>query len=285
MLVCEDGATVGSLSAGCVEEEVALAAKDVVRTGQPNLISFDTRRRFGCAGKIDIFIERANEKFFADLADTLEARVSCVVLTTGNGSLVDLGARFSSDHEMVSKNPDANRGVYSHDKDLLLMQEIHPPIRVLIAGDGLDNDPLGSFGRLLGWDVLEFIDPREISIRADDWTAAIVKSHNYGRDFVALQKLLPLSLRYVGLIGPRKRRDELMNALLDLSITVHAGFFAPAGLDLGAETPEEIALAVIAEIQRVFCGGSGFPLRERKNPIHHPRPLPPQNPLIRNSTE
>ncbi len=84
-----------------------------------------------------------------------------------------------------------------------------------------------------------------------------MKSHNYGRDFVALQKLLPLNLRYVGLIGPRKRRDQLLDDLLDLGVTINAGFVAPAGLDLGAETPDEIALAIVSEIQRVFAYGSG----------------------------
>jgi xanthine/CO dehydrogenase XdhC/CoxF family maturation factor len=107
-----------------------------------------------------------------------------------------------------------------------------------------------------------------LSIEPDDWTAAIVKSHNYDRDFAALQKLLPLDLRHVGLIGPRKRRNQLLGDLLDLGITINDGFFAPARLDLGAETPEEIALAIVSEIQRVFAHGSGVSLRERKMPIH-----------------
>jgi xanthine/CO dehydrogenase XdhC/CoxF family maturation factor len=59
-----------------------------------------------------------------------------------------------------------------------------------------------------------------------------------------------------------------MNDLLDFGITVNAGFFAPAGLDLGAETPEEIALSIVSEIQRVFAKGSGESLRERKISIH-----------------
>src|SRR5207249_7704618 len=97
----------------------------------------------------------------------------------------------------------------------------------------------------------------------DDRTAVIVKSHNYGRDFAALQKLLPLNLRYLGLIGPRKRRDQLLNDLLEVGIAINAGFFAPAGLDLGAETPEEIALEIISEIQSVFAHGSRFSYLER----------------------
>ena len=87
------------------------------------------------------------------------------------------------------------------------------------------------------------------------------------REIAAAHEIVPMSLRYVGLIGPRKRH-QLMNHLLDLGITVNAGFFAPAGLDLGAETPEEIALSIFAEVQRVFATGSGKSLRERKISIH-----------------
>jgi len=62
-----------------------------------------------------------------------------------------------------------------------------------------------------------------------------------------------------------------MNDLLDLGVTINAGFFSPVGLDLRAETPEEIALAIVSEIQRVFAKGSGQSLRERKMSIHGPQ--------------
>lgn len=236
MLICEDGTTVGSLSAGCLESEVAECAREVLRTGQSVVVSFDTRRRFGCAGKIDIFIERIGDDFFADLAENLQARRVHVAIT-----------RFEGEE---------------------FVQKISPPLRLLIFGDGPDNAPFRSLGHFLGWDIIEIIDANLFSIAPDAWTAAIVKSHNYGRDFVTLQKLLPLELRYVGLIGPRKRRDQIMSELLEVGITVNAGFFGPAGLDLGAETPEEIAFEIVAEIQRVFAHGSGLSLREKKIPIH-----------------
>jgi len=72
---------VGSLSAGCLEEEVALRARQVLLTGQPALMSFDTRKRFGCTGNIDIFIECAAENFFVDIAENLDARRCCVAIT------------------------------------------------------------------------------------------------------------------------------------------------------------------------------------------------------------
>jgi xanthine/CO dehydrogenase XdhC/CoxF family maturation factor len=253
MLICEDGTTVGSLSAGCLEGEVATCARNVLRHGEPQVFSFDTRRRFGCAGKIDIFVERIDEQLLADLARELDRRRSCFVVTKFSGS--ELGTRML-------------RYEHEHEHEYELIQEIHPPIRLLIFGDGPDNAPLVSLGELLGWEVTYIIDPNSFASENDEWTAAVVKSHNYGRDFVALTKLLPLGLRYVGLIGPRKRRDQLINELLELGVTINTGFFAPAGIDLSAETPQEIALSIIAEIQRVFAKASGESLRERKMPIH-----------------
>src|SRR6476469_2099902 len=67
MLICANGATAGSLSGGCLEEEVARRAHEVMRDGQPLLMNFDTRLRFGCNGSIDVFVERARENFLAEL--------------------------------------------------------------------------------------------------------------------------------------------------------------------------------------------------------------------------
>jgi xanthine/CO dehydrogenase XdhC/CoxF family maturation factor len=224
-------------------------------------MSFDTRRRFGCAGKIDIFVERVSEGFLVDLAARVDARQSCHAITVFEGNrsgsrIVKETAGFRRDDKLVP------------DRDKTLVQKIHPPIQLLIFGLGPDSAPIRNLSKLLGWQPMEIIDTNNCSIEADAWTAAIVKSHNYGRDFTALQKLLPLNLRYVGLIGPRKRRDQLLNDLLEIGVAINAGFFAPAGLNIGAETPEEIGLAIISEIQRVLAKGSGESLRERRLPIH-----------------
>jgi len=253
MLISADGATVGSLSAGCLEQDVASPALEVLKTGQPAIISFDTRKRFGCAGKIDIFIEPAPENFFITLAENLGARFTCLAITRFSGD--GLGTRIGKfDHEQ------------EHEHELV--QEVHPPIRLFVFGAGPDSASLHFLAHSLGWQTFDVADSNVLSIEPDAWTAAIVKSHNYGRDFATLQQLLPLNLRYVGLIGPRKRRNQLLGDLLELGVTINAGFFGPAGLDLAAETPEEIALEIIAEIQRVFAHGSGLSLREKKMPIH-----------------
>lgn len=257
MLISVDGNTAGSLSAGCIEEEVTRRALEVLETGESTIMSFDTRKRFGCAGTIEIFIERVSNNLLVELARNLDARRSCCAITRFNGN--EVGTRIS--------RSDCKQD-YEDEHERRLLQEIHPPMRLFVFGGGSDSAPLHLFANSLGWQTFEMADANALPIEPDEWTAAIVKSHNYGRDFAALQKLLPLDLRYVGLIGPRKRRNQLLGDLLDLGVTINAGFFAPAGLSIGAETSEEIALAIISEIQRVFAGCSGESLRERKSSIH-----------------
>jgi xanthine/CO dehydrogenase XdhC/CoxF family maturation factor len=261
MLICPDGSTAGSLSGGCLEEEVVRRAFDVLRTGVPFLMKFDTRLRFGCNGKIEVFVESVSEKFLAEVAAKMEERSTCDMATVFLGGQVELGTRILQIDER------APLGAF--------VQAVQPPIQLIIFGDGPDSSPLRSFAETLGWRVfeLERADDLQLLMSTDERTAAVVKSHNYGRDFVALRHLLPLGLRYIGLLGPRQRRDQLLNALLDLGVAIESELFAPAGFDLGAETPEEIALAIVSEIQSVFADASGGSLRDRRAPIHE-RNLP-----------
>jgi xanthine/CO dehydrogenase XdhC/CoxF family maturation factor len=216
-------------------------------------MSFDTRLRFGCNGSIEVFVEKVQENFLAELAKNFAERRSSRVVTVFAGSS-ELGTRLARRDTQIPEGA--------------FVQEIEPAIRLLIFGEGPDSISLRAFAEVLGWEVIEVDEPAELSNHADSRTAAIVKSHNYGRDFAALCHLLKLDLPYVGLLGPRKRRDQLLNAVLDEGIAIEAEVFAPAGLDLGAETPEELALALVSEIQAVFAGASAESLRDRKAPIH-----------------
>lgn len=252
MLICADGNTAGSLSGGCLEEEVGRRAQEVMRDGTPALMSFDTRLRFGCNGSIDVIVERVREGLLSELAANFRERRSCraVTIFSGDGS----GTQF------VGHDAAIPVGAF--------VQEIEPAIRLLIFGEGPDSVPLRAFAEILGWEVVEIDQPSDLARHVDGRTAAVVKSHNYGRDFAALCQLLKLDLPYVGLLGPRKRRDQLLNAVLDEGISIDAELFAPAGLDLGAETPEELALALVSEIQAVFAGAGAESLRDRNAPIH-----------------
>jgi xanthine/CO dehydrogenase XdhC/CoxF family maturation factor len=224
-----------------------------MREGTPALMSFDTRLRFGCNGSIEVFVEKVQENFLAELAKNFAERRSSRVVTVFAGSS-ELGTRLAGRDTQIPEGA--------------FVQEIEPAIRLLIFGEGPDSISLRAFAEILGWEVIEVEQPAELSNHADSRTAAIVKSHNYGRDFAALCHLLKLDLPYVGLLGPRKRRDQLLNAVLDEGIAIESEVFAPAGLDLGAETPEELALALVSEIQAVFAGAGAESLRDRKAPIH-----------------
>jgi len=159
MLICEDGRTIGSLSAGCLEDEVTLRAREVLQTGKPELMTFDTRRRFGCAGKIDIFIECADEKFLADLANHLDARRSCVSITVfegdGSGTRV-VSPRVGAIDSIAGDTPGdhgrfglqrGNQWAKGCEPPLpraekrAFTQTIHPPLRLLIFGDAPDDAP------------------------------------------------------------------------------------------------------------------------------------------------
>ncbi len=253
MLIAGDRKTVGVLSGGCLEEEVAMQAQEVIATGAPTLITFDTRLRYGCNGAIEIFVEQLPPDLLDEIAAALAARRECLVATTFEKS-DSLGSRI------LAGPGEAAPGDF--------VQTIHPSLQLFLVGGGPDSAPLRSLAAILGWDVVELEEAESLPNELDEWTAAVVKTHNYGRDYAALAKLLPMGLHYVALLGPRRRRDQLLHALDDAGVTRRSELFAPAGLDLGAESPEEIALAIVAEIQTTFFGSKAESLRERKAPIH-----------------
>src|SRR3954471_4457417 len=182
MLICADGTTAGSLSGGCLEEEVVRRAAEVLGTGESSLMTFDTRLRYGCNGSIDVLVEAADEKFLRQLAANFSERRSCRVVTLFAGA----GSRT----RIIRYDGTIPEGAF--------VQEIEPAIRLLIFGEGPDSLPLRAFAEILGWEVFEIDQPSKLAAHADSRTAAIVKSHNYGRDFAALCHLLKLELPYVG---------------------------------------------------------------------------------------
>ena len=253
MLIAPDGHTAGVLSGGCLEEEVVARAQDVLATGRPTLLRFDTRLRYGCNGTIDIFLEKLDPEFLHRIAASLGRRQACDVMTEFENSK-SLGSRI------LEKKEDVPEGAFR--------QTITPPLQLLLIGHGPDSAALRSFAATLGWSVFEVEEMDALPNEFDEWTAAIVKTHNYGRDYAALARLLPLGLRYLALLGPRRRRDQLLHALIEEGVVRRSEFFAPAGLDLGAESPEEIALAIVSEIQATFARTKAEPLRDRKRAIH-----------------
>jgi xanthine dehydrogenase accessory factor len=171
---------------------------------------------------------------------------------------------------------------------------IQPSVPLAIFGSGHDVSPIVQFAKALGWYVT-VVDPRcseatpnrfqtadcVLPVRLEvmhekvaltDQTIALVMTHNYLYDSKLLQRLLPSPVRYVGVLGPKHRTDRLLQELRAEG-TVYSEaqlerLYSPVGIDIGAETPEEIALAIVSEIQAVLANRpSGF-LRNRQAPIH-----------------
>jgi xanthine/CO dehydrogenase XdhC/CoxF family maturation factor len=156
----------------------------------------------------------------------------------------------------------------------VLIDTVALPIRLLLFGTGPEVEPITQLVGGLGWIVESFGHPSELAedFRPDAQTAALVMTHNFGRDLVALDRVLPLQLRYVGLLGPRKRHTELLARLSEhRPFDFDAGMenlFAPAGLDIGSEAPEEIALAIVSEVAAVLSNRTGAFLRDRRTETH-----------------
>jgi xanthine/CO dehydrogenase XdhC/CoxF family maturation factor len=103
-------------------------------------------------------------------------------------------------------------------------------------------------------------------------TLALVMTHNYLRDLDWAELLLRAPVRYLGLLGPRRRADQILGDLKEKGIEPGpdqlARLYAPVGLDIGSEGPAEVAMSILAEMQAVLTRHAGGHLRERKQPIH-----------------
>lgn len=180
----------------------------------------------------------------------------------------------------------------------VFIEYVAPPVPLIIFGAGHDAVPLLHFAKALGWHVIlvdhrpivvarpEFsiadeiivARPREAAARVtiDSDTVAVLMTHNYSLDLELSELLLRSPARYVGMLGPKHRTDRLVQDLARLGIDVTdrdlERLYAPVGIDIGAETPEEIALSIIAEIRAVLAARPAGMLRARKGSIHcHPQ--------------
>ena len=265
LLVEPDGRILGVLSGGCLEEEIGRYGQEVIVNGSPILLSFDTRRLYGCDGRLKILIEplpaaRETGNLITKIGDLLAQRDVCRVRTCFEGEPLA--------SELVSAD------VLLPERCGVFVETLPLPIRLLLFGTGPEIEPLIQLAGNLGWVVEHFGHPSELGedFQPDEQTAALVMNHNFGRDLLALDRLFPLQFRYVGLLGPRKRHAELLARLSEYrSVDFEAGIrnlYAPAGLDIGSEAPEEVALAIVSEVAAVLSNRTGGFLRERRSDPH-----------------
>jgi len=327
LLVPEEGAPIGNISGGCLENDVADVARIVMTEGHARVVSFDLTADddavwgwgLGCNGAIELFVEPADKA--AEVAGALrmaleEERPICMVTVldssvagveqgnrllvkpdgTTQGSLGDASvdrAATETATELLARERsevrDLTEGVRS------FIEVLEPPLRLVICGAGHDAAPLVVAAAGLGWSPVVVDDrpafltnerfpqaaafvalerPDQVAAKAplDERTFVVVMTHNFVRDKDYLRELLRSPARSISMLGPSARTQRLLTELREEGLEIGEGDLerlrSPAGLDLGAEGPEEIAAAIVAEIVAIKRGrGAGF-LRDRPGPIH-----------------
>ncbi len=180
----------------------------------------------------------------------------------------------------------------------VFLEAMNPAIHLAIFGGGYDAVPVARLAKEIGWqvtvtddcvahlapkrfpeaDAVVPINRHEVAdkLAVDAYTAALLLSHNYKYDSAVLASLLSTDIRYIGLLGPGKRSAKMHEELSAQGIWTaqdDARIYAPVGLNIGAETPDEIALSILAEIQATFSNRSGGFLRDLDQPIHDAYPV------------
>ncbi|BFM17096.1 XdhC/CoxI family protein [Maricurvus nonylphenolicus] len=280
------GHQLGLLSGGCLEADIKRHARRVMQTGESAILVYDGNDEddisfqlgIGCGGVVRILLQPVTrENRYLDL-DKL-----CQSLQAGHSGTyhVDLTSAVQASHNYFefTSTPHQALAVVSEQagREYLAIQT-KPVPHLLIAGGGVDARPLARLAAEIGWQV-SIWDPRPANARREFFElahylirgpieqlvehldahpidAAVVMSHSISLDVKAVNALATSSVKYFALLGPNHRRLEVLEkaGLSDLSsFQCLAG---PAGLDLGGDLPETIALSILAECQAVLSGRS-----------------------------
>ena len=177
----------------------------------------------------------------------------------------------------------------------VFIQQHQPPVKLILVGAGNDARILAQQADILGWRVAvmdgrpthakkeRFVGSCQVilakpeetlqNIQMDERTCFVLMSHNYNYDLSVLKLLLGnRAIPYIGILGPLKKYERMLNELADGGIEVSKEdlkkIHAPVGLEIGAETPAEIGLSILAEIQSVLNHKEPRPLKQKNEPIH-----------------
>jgi xanthine dehydrogenase accessory factor len=286
LIVRDDGSMEGSVSGGCVESDVVLAAQEVLAGGEPRLITYgitdDMALGIGlpCGGEIDVFVEPAGAP------PPEEGVVLTVIAGEGVGEKLD-------DPELVQRARRRGRSHVIELEDRTVFADVFgPPPRLFVYGAVDTADALCRAAKLLGWttivadararfatrerlpnaDEILVLWPEEAleQVRPDSSTAIVVLTHDDKFDLPMLQGALATDAFYVGALGSRRNQERRRELLREAGVEDDAleRIAGPSGLDIGAESPAETALSMLAEILAVRAGRSGGPLKEAKTRIH-----------------
>ena len=293
MLLIDDGTMVGAVSGGCVEKEVYRQALSVFEKGTPKVMTYDGRYRLGCEGILYVLLEPfdPSEAMIQSFWKTIEQRtpfeVHCYFKKEHSES-DSFGSVFVNQQDTITIQKS-----YTIPEDLSVYKQTLPPcFQLVLIGGEHDAVQLCSMAALMGWEVTVVVNPKEektaadfpgvthfipsepegLQLVVDQQTAILLMTHSYVKDLQFLSVLRDERPAYFGVLGPARRREKLFNELLEhhpeISLEYIEGIYGPAGLDLGAETPQEIAITVIAEILAVINQKEAVSLREKEGRIH-----------------
>ncbi|MFY9579088.1 MAG: XdhC family protein [Gaiellaceae bacterium] len=297
LAISEGGELAGSVSGGCVENEVYEAAREVLRGGQPQLLTYgisdDLALSVGlpCGGEIDVWVDEPDPGLLARLAEVVRDDGRAVVLTD-----LENGAQRLVLHGEEERADELIRGGHSRVVDLegrrVFADVFGPPPRLLVYGAIDTAEALCAAARALGWHTIvadargKFATRERIpsahelivawpeetlaQVQPDHATAIVVLTHDDKFDVPMLVGALAGDAFYIGAIGSRRnqerRRERLAEAGVDESALERIA--GPAGLDVGAHSPAETAVSILAEIMAVRAGRDGGPLKRSSGRIH-----------------
>jgi len=293
MLIFENNTMVGAVSGGCVENEILKQSQSVFLDNRAKVMIYDGRYRLGCEGTMYILLE----PFSPDTAalDALERVVQKrqaleikSFYTKTEEARQGLGSQFYFEGQnfAFSGNPlDKSLSTYS--------QVLKPRFQLIIVGAEHDAVQLSNFASLTGWEItivasvknpktianfpsanqVLHLLPEEISsLSIDSQTAVVLMTHSYSTDLKFLIGLKNAEPAYLGLLGPVKRRNQLLNDFFECTDSYNEGLldvaYGPSGISIGAETPQEIAISIIAEILSVVRKEEPISLKYKTSAIH-----------------
>jgi xanthine dehydrogenase accessory factor len=240
------------------------------------------------------FFKQGKEAILATvLSGTSITRGSRLLWKETDNHLPETWARFTNGFtKAFEEGKSANMLFKEEDEETeIFFEHLNAGLELYVFGAGLDVVPISELAKVLGWKVFVYdncvahLAPIRIpsadalnytnfcslpkDFAPNRFSAALVMSHSYKFDANALRFLQDKQVPYVGLMGPSKRFERMLEEFPELAAYQQGNrLHNPIGLDIGAETPEEIALSILSEIKAFFAGRSGRPLSEKKIPIH-----------------
>ena len=297
LIVSERGELAGSVSGGCVESEVVEAAREVLTGGQPRLLTYgisdDLALSVGlpCGGEIDVWVSEPEPELLQELATVArdERRaVTLIDLDAGTERLVQDGEEEVADELIRS----GHSKVVELEGARFFADVFGPPPRLLVYGAVDTADALCAAAHAVGWhaivadargrfateDRLPNADeilvawPEETlaEVQPDHATAIVVLTHDDKFDVPMLVGALESDAFYIGALGSRRNQERRRERLLEAGVDEASleRISGPAGLDIGAHTPAETAISMLAEIMAVRAGREGGRLKESSGRIH-----------------